>query len=102
MEEIKLTDVNVYFTYTRQEVVPSGGTSNVLVYKGYFNGTTPIALKRYQLSDKESKKQAETDLLFLSSPEKRHDNIIRYFGSAKYERKDGQEPLWYEKRNFVS
>ena len=83
MEEIiELTEVNVYFTYTRDEVLRGAG-QNVLVFKGFFNGTTPIALKRYQLQDEEIKKQAEKDLLFLSSPDKRHENIIRYFGSAK-------------------
>jgi len=77
-----LTEDNLYFTYRKDEVL-RGADQNVLVFKGYFNGTTPIALKRYQLQDEEIKKQAEMDLLFLSSHDKRHDNIIRYFGSAK-------------------
>ncbi len=83
MEEIlKLTDANLYFTFTRDEVLRGAG-QNVIVFKGYFNGTTPIALKRYLLQDEKIKKQAEMDMLFLSSPDKRHDNIIRYFGSAE-------------------
>ncbi len=80
-EKLELKDANVYFTYTRDEVL-RGASQNVLVFKGYFNGTTPIALKRYQLQDEEIKKRAEMDWLFLSSPDKRHENIIRYFGSA--------------------
>lgn len=96
MEEIKLENVNVYFTKTdKKPAVPSIETTKIRVYKGYFNGTTPVALKRYELTDEIIKEQAEKDFLCLSSPKMRHENIIRYFGSAK----DNQ--FWYEKRKIV-
>ncbi len=59
------------------------GGENVRVYKGFFNGTTPIAIKVYKTKDEKIKEQAQKDFLFLSSPDKRHEHIIRYFGKVE-------------------
>lgn len=56
---------------------------NITVYKGYFNGTTQIAIKKYHTADNKIKIQWEKDLNILSAPDKRHENIIRYFGKAE-------------------
>ncbi len=83
---IKLTDINAEFTYLNdQRIKGSIAPLKATVFKGFFNGTTPIALKRYQIGDEKIAIRAKRDLEFLSSPDKRHENIIRYFGSSETE-----------------
>lgn len=61
------------------------GSGNALVYKGLFNNSIPIALKRYLSEDFAVDGQgskAEKDFKFLSSANNRHPNIIRFFGKV--------------------
>lgn len=74
------------FMYFRnQQIGNESGEHGAVVYKGYFNGTIPIALKRYQKIsvDEEIIKSIKRDLDVHSSPDNRHPNFIRYFGSAE-------------------
>lgn len=80
--------ITAEFTYDpKKQIKRVGQTRNnsqqaIMVFEGYLNGTTRIALKRYDkgLKDQRTMDQARKDLEVLSTPEKRHENIIRYFG----------------------
>lgn len=67
--------------YQLTELIRSDG--KIFLYKGLFNEKIPIALKRYQSADEKISTAYKRDLEFLSSPENRHPNFIRYFGYAK-------------------
>lgn len=74
------------FKYLRdQQIGDQSGEHGAVVYKGYFNGTIHIALKRYPKINvnEEIIKSIERDLEVHSSPDNRHPNFIRYFGSAE-------------------
>lgn len=67
------------FTYRRRDQIKND--SDTLIFKGSFNGTTPIALKR-QMMDQFSTKSTMRELEYLFLPAIRHRNLIRYFGQA--------------------
>ena len=72
-----------FMYYRNQTIRGEGSTDGATVFRGYFNGTIPIALKRYQTFDQKIIKAVQRDLEVLSSPDNRHPNFIRYFGHAK-------------------
>lgn len=72
--------VNATFSYKLGDQIKSEGNRGTLVFKGLFNGTIPIALKRYQKFDGNTIKDVQNDLDILTSPENRHPNFIRYYG----------------------
>lgn len=55
------------------------GSTNL--FKGLFNEKIHIALKKYEAEDKDTI-EYQRNWEFLSSPENRHPNLIRYFGYA--------------------
>jgi len=77
---IRTVKVNATFTYKLDDQIKSESNHGTLVFKGHFNGTIPIALKRYQKVDENTIKEVQKDLDVLSSPENRHPNFIRYYG----------------------
>lgn len=84
-EQERIVNVNAFFAYKNSDQVSNeerqqGGA---LVYKGLFNKSIQIALKRYQCNEESMAKEYESDLEILSSPGNRHPNFIRYFGHAE-------------------
>lgn len=63
--------------------LPAGRRDKVHVFRGLFNGTTPIAIKRYEKEDRKIRKKAKKALKNLSALQDPHKNIIRYFGKAE-------------------
>jgi len=78
----RTVNLEATFSYKLGDQIQSEGKQSALVFKGLFNGTIPIALKRYQKENATTIKQVKQDLDVLSSPENRHPNFIRYFGYA--------------------
>ena len=75
--------VNAKITYFKDRPFKGGSGnsgSSILIYEGFFNGTIPIALKRYQNVNKQLVQGAKRDVEALSSEDNRHPNFIRYFG----------------------
>ena len=79
-DPLRTVKVEATFTYKLSDQIQSDDKHSALVFKGLFNGTIPIALKRYQKENASTIKQVQQDLAVLSSPENRHPNFIRYFG----------------------
>ena len=79
-DPIRVVRVEANFTYKLSDQIQSDDTHSALVFKGLFNGTIPIALKRYQKVAENIIDEVQKDLDVLSSPENRHPNFIRYFG----------------------
>lgn len=74
-----------FLIYSNQQIKGDKlANKSALVFKGLFNKSIPIALKRYQEAEfKVTGSKAEKDFQFLSSAENRHPNIIRFFGKAE-------------------
>lgn len=72
------------FTFKRGDYIECGKRSSIsaLVFKGLFNGSIPIAIKRYRSEEMLTIKEAQRSLEILSEPKNRHPNFICYFGHA--------------------
>lgn len=71
----------VLVTYKECEMIVGPGVRGNSIFKGFFNGNIPIAVKRCART--EENKEAKRDLEVLCShDELRHPHIIRYFGAA--------------------
>ena len=79
---IKRVKVDATFTYKLSDQIKSEGNRGTFVFKGLFNGTIPIALKRYQKVDENTIRDVEKDLDILASPENLHPHFIRYYGNT--------------------
>ncbi len=76
---------NTAFTYKPGDYIECGKgsrTSRTLVFKGLFNGSIPIALKRYRRDEDMLAKVAQKSFEILSQPKNRHPSFICYFGHA--------------------
>ena len=79
-DPIRTLKVDATFAYKLGDQIKSGENRSTLVFKGLFNGTIPIALKRYQKVDEKTTIDLQKDLDILASPKNRHPNFIRYYG----------------------
>ena len=80
-DPIRTVKVNATFTYKLGDKINSEDNHGTLVFKGLFDETIPIALKRYQKVNENTTKGVQKDLDILASPNKnRHPNLIRYYG----------------------
>ena len=79
-DPVRTIKVNATFTYKLGDQIRSEANHGTLVFKGIFNGTIPIALKRYQKVDENTIRDVQKDLDILASPKNRHPNFIRYYG----------------------
>jgi len=75
-DTIRTVKVNATFTYKSCDQIKGESNHGTLVFKGLFNGTMPIALKRYQKVAGNIIDEVQKDLDVLSSPENRHPNFI--------------------------
>jgi len=90
-ESVMEVKLEATFTYKRGDTIHGANGNSTLVFKGLFNGTIPVAIKRYQNTTTEAgrhfqelKKVLEgfkKDLDVLSSSDNRHPHFIRYYGS---------------------
>jgi len=83
-DPIRSLEVNTTFTYKLGDQIKSEENHGTLVFKGLFNETIPIALKRYQKVDENAFKEVQKDLDILASPKNRHPNLIRYYGHTSH------------------
>jgi len=94
-DPVKEVKLEATFSYKNSDQIQSDNGNGALVFKGLFNGTIPIALKRYQNTATEAEKHFEElkkvlegfkkDRDVLSSSDNRHPHFIRYYGSTKDE-----------------
>lgn len=67
-DPIRKVKVNTTFTYKLVDQIKSKGNYHgTLVFKGLFNGTIPISLKRYQKFDENTIKYVQNDIYILGS-----------------------------------
>lgn len=74
--------LEINFTYTESDDITREDKREARVFKGFFSGTFPIAIKRYPKDNESTMRQVKRDLAVLSSPENRHLYFIRYYGYA--------------------
>jgi len=81
-------NINAKVEYDSTQPIGVRGSSN-RVFKGYFMGHIPIAVKVYPISDKQKIEERQKDFEILYSPENKHRNLILYYGHASIETTDG-------------
>lgn len=64
----------------KQPIKVRGGSKNNRVFKGYFMGHIPIAVKVYTTNDKQKIEARQNDFEFLYSPKNKHPNLVLYYG----------------------
>ena len=81
--------INAKVKYDRNKPINVRGSNTTRVFKGYFMGHIPIAVKVYPISDKQKIEERQKDFEILYSPENKHRNLILYYGHAPIKNTDG-------------